>query len=160
MKGFRPGHELVLDRSLLLVGGQLPLFRGDLMAGFEETGRHDLGGGLGVKVVDGDLEQFPAKEAALDGVRVIHLSGITPALSDSCLALMDRLVHAPRGCTLSFDLNWRPQLWTGRDPAVLCDLAAAADIVFVGADEAKLVWDVEEPAAIRALLTRTDKTPK
>jgi 2-dehydro-3-deoxygluconokinase len=84
--------------------------------------------------------------------RVVHTSGITPALSDSCAALMDRLVHVPREFTLSFDLNWRPALWTGRDPAVLRDLAAAADLVFVGADEAKLVWDVEEPSAIRALL--------
>jgi 2-dehydro-3-deoxygluconokinase len=88
----------------------------------------------------------------LDEVRVVHTSGITPALSDSCFALMDRLVHLPRDFTLSFDLNWRPRLWTDRDPAVLRDLAAAADIVFVGADEAKLVWDVEEPADIRALL--------
>lgn len=88
----------------------------------------------------------------LDQVRVVHTSGITPALSDSCLALMDRLVHMPRGFTLSFDLNWRPRLWTDRDPAVLRDLAAAADVVFVGADEAKVVWDVEHPADIRALL--------
>ncbi|MGB3437878.1 MAG: sugar kinase [Actinophytocola sp.] len=88
----------------------------------------------------------------LDGVRVVHTSGITPALSDSCLALMRRLMGAPRTFTLSFDLNWRAPLWTGRDPSVLRELASAADIVFVGADEAKLVWDVEEPARIRALL--------
>jgi 2-dehydro-3-deoxygluconokinase len=91
-------------------------------------------------------------ELPLDDVRIVHTSGITPALSDSCAALMDRLVHMPRTFALSFDLNWRPRLWTDRDPAVLRDLAAAADIVFVGAAEAELVWDVEEPAEIRALL--------
>jgi 2-dehydro-3-deoxygluconokinase len=89
---------------------------------------------------------------ALDEARVVHTSGITPALSDSCRALMRALVAAPRACALSFDLNWRPRLWAGRDPSVLRELASAADIVFVGADEARLVWDVEEPAQIRALL--------
>ena len=88
----------------------------------------------------------------LDRARVVHTSGITPALSDSCRALALALAAAPRRFTLSFDLNWRPALWTGRDPSVLRDLAAAADVVFVGADEAALVWDVVEPAAIRALL--------
>ena len=91
-------------------------------------------------------------DLALDGVRVVHTSGITPALSDSCHALMDRLTRLPRTFTLSFDLNWRPGLWTGRDPAVLLDHAAAADVVFVGADEAALVWGTGEPAEIRGLL--------
>jgi 2-dehydro-3-deoxygluconokinase len=92
----------------------------------------------------------------LDEVRVVHTSGITPALSDSCLALMRALAAAPRSFLLSFDLNWRPALWRDRDPAVLRDLAAAADLVFVGADEAERVWGVATPAEIRALLPEPD----
>lgn len=88
----------------------------------------------------------------LDGVRVVHTSGITPALSDSCLDLMRALVAAPRTGTLSFDLNWRPRLWVDRDPAVLRELAAAADVVFVGLDEAELVWGVTAPTAVREFL--------
>lgn len=88
----------------------------------------------------------------LPGVRVVHTSGITPALSDSCRSLMRTLFAGPRDFTLSFDLNWRPRLWTDRDPAVLRELAAAADIVFVGADEAEVVWGVATPADIRAYL--------
>lgn len=88
----------------------------------------------------------------LAGVRVVHTSGITPALSDSCLALMRELFAAPRSHLLSFDLNWRPRLWTGRDPAVLRSLAAAADLVLVGADEAEAVWGVGTPEEIRAFL--------
>lgn len=93
--------------------------------------------------------------AILDGLppsRAVHVSGITSALSDSCLALMRALAAAPRTSTLSFDLNWRPRLWADRDPAVLRELAAAADLVFVGADEAGLVWGVETPVGIRELL--------
>lgn len=89
----------------------------------------------------------------LDGVRVLHTSGITPALSDSCLALMRELAAAPRRThLLSFDLNWRPTLWAGRDPGVLRELAAAADIALVGADEAETVWGAGDPEAIRELL--------
>jgi 2-dehydro-3-deoxygluconokinase len=88
----------------------------------------------------------------LDGVRVVHASGITPALSDSCLELMRALVSTPRSWTLSFDLNWRPRLWADRDPAVLRQLAAAADLVFVGTDEADAMWGVDTPEKIRSLL--------
>jgi 2-dehydro-3-deoxygluconokinase len=105
--------------------------------------RGSAASGMGPEFLDG---------LPLDGVRVVHVSGITPALSDSCLALMRALHDMPRSWTLSFDLNWRPRLWTDRDPAVLRELAAAADVVFVGADEAGLVWGVETPEEIRALL--------
>lgn len=93
--------------------------------------------------------------ALLDGLppaRIVHTSGITPALSDSCLDLMRALANLPRTFSLSFDLNWRPRLWADRDPAVLRELAAAADVVFVGADEAALVWGVATPEEIREFL--------
>jgi 2-dehydro-3-deoxygluconokinase len=47
-------------------------------------------------------------------------------------------------------------LWHDRDPDVLRELANAADIVLVGADEAAQVWGVSDPAAIRALLPGPD----
>ena len=86
------------------------------------------------------------------GARLVHTSGITAALSDSCLELMRSLVTAPRTHLLSFDLNWRPPLWRGRDAAVLLELANAADIVFVGDDEAEVVFGTGDPDAVRRLL--------
>jgi 2-dehydro-3-deoxygluconokinase len=89
----------------------------------------------------------------LDGVRVVHVSGINAGLSDSCLALMQALVAAPRRThKLSFDLNWRPKLWSNRDPSVLRELADAADIVLAGDDEAELVWGTGVPSEIRRIL--------
>ncbi|WP_396287761.1 sugar kinase [Amycolatopsis sp. PS_44_ISF1] len=89
----------------------------------------------------------------LGDVRVLHLSGITPALSESCLALVRALLDAPRGDTLvSFDVNHRPALWAGRDAAVLAELAARADIVLTGDDEAARVWGTGEPARLRERL--------
>ncbi len=89
----------------------------------------------------------------LDGVRLIHLSGITPALSTGCEQLVRALLAGPRaGRQISFDVNWRPALWQGRDPAVLSELAALADIVFVGDDEAIQVWGTGNARELRELL--------
>lgn len=88
-----------------------------------------------------------------DGVRVIHLSGITPALSDSCLALVRAVLAKPRaGARVSFDLNFRPALWTGRDHSVLTEFAGACDILLAGDDEALAVWGTADPAELRRLL--------
>ncbi|MGW6565505.1 sugar kinase [Streptomyces sp. NPDC054975] len=87
--------------------------------------------------------------------RVLHLSGITAALSDDCLELM-RALTAPRvGRPLvSFDVNFRAGLW--RDGVaggrVLLELARGADLVFVGEDEAEEAWGVVGPEAIRSVL--------
>lgn len=83
--------------------------------------------------------------------RVLHLSGITAALSDSCLALMRELTAPRPGRPLvSFDVNFRAGLWAGREDAdrVLLELARSADIVFVGADEARVVWGLKSTRAI------------
>jgi 2-dehydro-3-deoxygluconokinase len=81
---------------------------------------------------------------------LLHISGITAALSPSCLDLLWAVLALP--IRVSFDVNWRPALWTELDKGVLRDLADAADIVFVGDDEAEVVWGVTEPSEIRALL--------
>src|SRR5689334_15052117 len=86
----------------------------------------------------------------LDGVRILHTSGITAALSDSCRSLMRALLSSPRGAhKVSFDVNWRPLLWPDGGAALMRELANAADIVLVGADEAEAIWGVTEPAEIR-----------
>ncbi len=87
--------------------------------------------------------------------RLVHLSGITPALSPSCAELVDDLVVRRRaGAPLvSFDVNYRPGLWPVAEAApVLRRLARAADIVFVGRDEAETLWQAGTPDAIRGLL--------
>ncbi|GAB2694689.1 sugar kinase [Kitasatospora kifunensis] len=100
-----------------------------------------------------ELLAEPAAATLLAGARLLHLSGITAALSDSCLALVRALLAAPRAERLvSFDLNWRPALWQHRDPAVLPALLDAADLVLLGADEADAALGTGDPQALRALL--------
>ncbi|MET9230424.1 sugar kinase [Lentzea sp. NPDC003310] len=106
--------------------------------------RGSAASGMGLEMID---------RLGLGEVALVHLSGITPALSDSCLAMMRELLRRPRhGFRISFDLNWRPALWTDRDPRVLRELADLADVVLAGADEAELVWGTGDPARLRQLL--------
>ena len=90
------------------------------------------------------------------GARLLHLSGITPALSASCDALVDTLFDTARaaGVPVSFDVNHRPALWPSTDAAArrLRALAARADLVFVGLDEAAALWGAENAKDVRGLL--------
>lgn len=86
---------------------------------------------------------------------ILHISGVTPALSDRCRELTTRalaLEHRLAALT-SFDVNYRPSLWPRDDAAAtLRDLAGQADIVFVGLDEAAELWGVTTAEEVRALL--------
>lgn len=91
----------------------------------------------------------------LAGVRLIHLSGITPALSPTCAATVDVLFSRARQAEviISFDINYRPGLWSAQQAGpVLSQLARRADIVLVGRDEAQALWGVSTAADARELL--------
>ncbi|WP_435596442.1 sugar kinase [Streptomyces albogriseolus] len=98
----------------------------------------------------------------LDAVRagrVLHLSGITAALSPGCLDLLRELTAPrPNRPLISFDVNHRPGLWgEAYGPEVLLDLARRADIVFVGEDEAEEAWGITGgPVALREALPEPD----
>jgi len=101
----------------------------------------------------GDIDAAVARRP-----RLLHLSGITPALSESCRAAVTHAVTAApaAGVLLSFDVNFRPALrqdLPDRDaPAELAVLARAADVCFVGLDEAAAVWGTDSMAAVHQLL--------
>lgn len=88
--------------------------------------------------------------------RVLHLTGITPALSATARAAVHTAIDAAvaAGVTVSLDLNYRAALWSREDAAAeLSGLIARADIVFAGTDEAALLVTAGEPAAMAAALT-------
>ncbi len=84
-----------------------------------------------------------AVEAGLfGGARHLHLTGITPALSESCRGAVDAAIEAARaaGMTISLDLNLRRRLWTDEQARpVLAGLVPWADIVFASLEEAVVV---------------------
>ena len=68
----------------------------------------------------------------LRGADWLHLSGITPALGDApARAALDAATAARAlGVTVSLDLNYRPALWAGRDPAAIVrPLVATSDVI-------------------------------
>jgi 2-dehydro-3-deoxygluconokinase len=99
-------------------------------------------------------------DVPVDRVRaaqVLHVTGITPALSPSARAATFAAVEEARaaGVPVSLDVNHRAALW-GADEAgpVLAELAARADVLFSGEDEAGLLLpdgvDRGDPFAVLA----------
>jgi len=87
---------------------------------------------------------------------VVHVSGITPALSDSCNALVRAVLDRTHLTQkfVSFDVNFRPTLWPASQAApILKAYANDADIVFVGLDEAQELWGVESVSDVREILS-------
>ncbi|SHN74680.1 sugar kinase [Cryptosporangium aurantiacum] len=96
----------------------------------------------------------PDVAAVLAGAALVHVSGITPGLSDSAAAFCDALPATIRLCV---DLNYRPALWRDRDDAPLRRLLARADEVLLGADEAAAVFGAATPDALRRALPRAER---
>ena len=95
----------------------------------------------------------PAVSSLLENAALIHLSGITAALSPECLELLEALLAEPRnGRIVSFDVNWRAALWAGQDRSVLQRLANLADVVLVGKDEAEHAFGTTDEAELRRLM--------
>ncbi len=96
-----------------------------------------------------------AAKLPLTAAPLVHVSGITAALSESCRALLDEViaVRASAGRPVSFDVNYRPALWD-HDVAApeLLDLARRCDLVFVGRDEAATLWGTSSAADVRDLI--------
>jgi len=91
--------------------------------------------------------------AYIGQAKILHVTGITAALSASCRETVREAVRIARqaGVKVSFDPNLRLKLWTLEEArTVLLDLAAAADYFLPGYDELKLLYDTEDPAEIRA----------
>jgi 2-dehydro-3-deoxygluconokinase len=88
---------------------------------------------------------------------VVHVTGITPALSPFARAATFAAVEEARsaGVPVSLDVNHRAMLWGDLDPGpVLAELAARADALFAGEDEAALFGATGEPEAVVARLAR------
>lgn len=95
----------------------------------------------------------PAVAALLEQAAMIHISGITAALSPDCRGLLASILALPRnGRLVSFDVNWREALWAHEDKDILRTLANQADVVLVGADEAIPAFGTNSEAELRALL--------
>ncbi|TQM03077.1 sugar kinase [Pseudonocardia kunmingensis] len=100
-------------------------------------------GSAGSHLCPDDLPPGVVEEAG-----VLHLSGITPALGESPAAAVREAVRRARGAgvPVSVDLNFRSRLWDAATAApVFRELAAGADMLFAGDDEARIALEIEDP---------------
>ncbi len=107
-------------------------------------------GSAGSRLRPEDVE--PDVVAAAD---LLHVTGITPALSDTAAAAVGRACDLARraGVPISFDVNHRSRLWHGRSArTALLPLAVGADVVFGGRHELALLLDAAPDAPPEKLL--------
>lgn len=82
-------------------------------------------------------------ENYLKQAKYLHVSGITPAISESCYEAVQRAIDIAKkhGVKIVFDPNLRRKLWSEeRAREVLIDLCTKADIVLPGVLEAEFMF--------------------
>lgn len=101
------------------------------------------------------MEPATLPRAAIASAGILHLSGISQAISASARASCDAAIATARtaGTRVSYDPNLRLALWpieTAR-PAILGALATA-DIALPGLEDARQLLEPDDPAAIVAAI--------
>ncbi|PWU23664.1 MAG: sugar kinase [Candidatus Rokuibacteriota bacterium] len=79
----------------------------------------------------------------LRGARILHLSGITPALGDNLKGVLRRAVDEADRATVpvSFDVNYRSRLWSPAEAReFLIEILLRARYLFIGSDDAETVF--------------------
>ena len=85
-------------------------------------------------------------DAAFQGSRWFHVSGITPALGDSAAAVTREALEAARkaGLTVSYDLNYRGKLWSP-EKAQACQepLMSLVDVLITTEEDTGVVFKIK-----------------
>ncbi|TNJ62011.1 sugar kinase [Paenibacillus hemerocallicola] len=86
-------------------------------------------------------------EAYISQAKLLHVTGITPALGESCRDTVREAVRLARkhGVKVCFDPNLRLKLWSAAEArSFLLPLAEEADYFLPGLDELKLLYETED----------------
>lgn len=90
-------------------------------------------------------------EKHISKAKYLYLTGITPALSESCYQTVLQAINIARkhSLTIIFDPNLRRKLWSeARARKVLLKLSSMSDIVLPGIDEGKFLFNEKQPEKI------------
>lgn len=86
--------------------------------------------------------------------KILHLSGITPALSESCAQMVEELVSFAQEnhITVSWDVNYRSKLWSFEEASKTLNkiMKKGVDIVFVNRSELQNLFGVDANDYTRA----------
>jgi 2-dehydro-3-deoxygluconokinase len=86
-------------------------------------------------------------EEYISRAQILHITGITLALSESCIRTVKEAVRLAKkhGVKVSFDPNLRLKLWTIEEARpVILELAEQADYFLPGVDELKLLYATDD----------------
>ena len=89
------------------------------------------------------LNPESVRYSALDEARLLHLTGITPALSPNAREVFTQfLLRAhDKGISLSFDVNYRSKLWSAHEAAAQIEEACRqATLLFCTRADAATLW--------------------
>lgn len=111
---------------------------------------NDRSGEVGrtLKAQDFDLDRI----FRVEGVRILHLSGLVCALSPEATAFCLEVARAAKvnGTVISFDLNYRASFWKGREEelrAAFSEIAGVADILIGNEEDFQLALGMKGPEA-------------
>lgn len=93
--------------------------------------------------------------ALVRSARVLHVSAITPALSETARETVRVAIDEARaaGVFVSLDVNYRKALWTQQEAgAWLRETIGSVDVLFATHAEARLIADVENPVDLATSL--------
>ncbi|HEY6713216.1 MAG TPA: sugar kinase [Rubrobacter sp.] len=91
------------------------------------------------------------------GVRFVHLTGITPALSEGCCAFVLWAAREARasGALVSFDVNYRSKLWETEEARKFVEeILPDVYLLFAGDEEARALWGRDDEGFVRELAGR------
>jgi 2-dehydro-3-deoxygluconokinase len=91
------------------------------------------------------------------GVRFVHLTGITPALSGDCRAfvLWAGREASASGARVSFDVNYRSKLWgTEEAREFVEEILPDVYLLLAGDEEARVIWGRDDEGFVRELAGR------
>jgi 2-dehydro-3-deoxygluconokinase len=87
-----------------------------------------------------DVDWGPVRQA-----RVVHLTGITPALGPTARALSERALG--EAASVSLDVNYRAALWSPAEARAWLDgVLPAIRFLFVGQEEARTIFELQGEA--------------
>ncbi|WP_168122801.1 sugar kinase [Paenibacillus sp. HB172176] len=96
-------------------------------------------------------------ENYIRNAKLLHVTGITTALSDSCRQTVRKAVEIAKdaGVKISFDPNLRLKLWSIEEAReTLLPLIEDADYFLPGWDELKLLYDTDDYKLVKAKLEK------
>lgn len=98
------------------------------------------------------LDPADVPDLALEGAALLHLTGITMALSDSARRTVIDVARRAKAQSVPilFDPNYRPALWSGPDEAVAVhkEVLEFVDWYLCGVQEADTLWGASGPGSI------------